>query len=1219
MFGIIFVMTSVSANALNEAWGNSASQKQAAFLKTLRDYDIINPAIIDDRGNHVTRDLREIHSPRRFRRELSPHVDDLPSKLYMAVNVSRTESLHLNLTHHQDFLSKGFVIETRRSNLSESELKRPEKRHRCHYKGHVFGDTSTKVALSACDGLRGMIWAINEEYFIEPVVDHVTRHAHPHVIYKRSSLPAGVEPPVYRAADRMMEHDEATVRPLTENVCGVTAQADDYQTKRRSRRSVSRERFVETLVVVDYNMYKYYHDQDVETYALTIMNMVTALYHDASLGNLVNIVLVRLMIMAEEEESLNITHHADNTLNNFCRWQQDLNDPLDSNPSHHDTALLFTRKDICLGINKPCATLGLAHVSAICESHRSCTINEDSGLGMAYTVAHELGHLFGMNHDDARYNDCEIPEPGTSYLMAGQLNGHRGPMKWSRCSRDYISRFLDQGLGDCLLDEPAPHKFNFPHLPAGVMYSADYQCKLLFKRNATLCTQSNVQMTMCSTLWCQVDRFCNSKTIPAAPGTACGENKWCYNSKCVNISRPLPPMPGGWGNWGEWSSCSRTCGGGITTQERHCNNPAPANGGKYCEGKRKNYALCNLEPCPVGSVSFRQLQCSRYDDLAFYNHKFTWIPHIEEGKECRLYCKPLRYLFGSVEKAPMVEDGTPCGENTNNVCINGICYKVGCDHRINSNAVEDICGVCHGDGSSCKQISNEFNNTVIRQGPIRITVIPVGARSISVEEKLDSANYIDLQDTHGRSIFNSLSVPNNGEYTVDNQIHSVIYNRQGSMEKITVKGPLEEPLNVVCDIKTLRPSIGYQYYLPKSENETYTRPTLFRWQHDEWTPCSTTCGNGTQRAVVRCVGLMEGFVDDSYCNGSKPEDMERSCNEHKCPASWWIGPWQTCSVTCGQGERMRSVFCIRSLSSDEQTVISDEECSQHGAEDKPPTTATCSHFACPSKADWRVGVWSECSASCGEGIQVRTIECAREDKLCSSDHRPQTERDCVSPCHYGFFSSIEDINLHQFNSEYDKSSILSSLEYSYDSLVSTFGGWEGRKEKQEAKQKKKHKSREDITIFNILTDGTAGQEWPIDSGNTLNEDSINNDDERDWITDTEIARRENYIALHGSNSLPLIEWKSEAWSQCSVTCGPGIRSRVVSCVITGTSTTAYGCSPNTRPTGSEVCQDATCPEQTESICEDTLDLVMCLITKKTGSCSSPAFRKVCCATCAGAR
>lgn len=67
-----------------------------------------------------------------------------------------------------------------------------------------------------------MIWTINEEYFIEPVIDHVTRHAHPHVIYKRSSLPVGAEPPVHLDANRMMEQDEATVRPLTENLCGVT-------------------------------------------------------------------------------------------------------------------------------------------------------------------------------------------------------------------------------------------------------------------------------------------------------------------------------------------------------------------------------------------------------------------------------------------------------------------------------------------------------------------------------------------------------------------------------------------------------------------------------------------------------------------------------------------------------------------------------------------------------------------------------------------------------------------------------------------------------------------------------------------------------------------------------------------------------------------------------------------------------------------------------------
>lgn len=45
--------------------------------------------------------------------------------------------------------------------------------------------------------------------------------------------------------------------------------------RRRQKRSFSRERNVEALVVVDSEMMKYYRDLDVETYILTIMNMVS--------------------------------------------------------------------------------------------------------------------------------------------------------------------------------------------------------------------------------------------------------------------------------------------------------------------------------------------------------------------------------------------------------------------------------------------------------------------------------------------------------------------------------------------------------------------------------------------------------------------------------------------------------------------------------------------------------------------------------------------------------------------------------------------------------------------------------------------------------------------------------------------------------------------------------------------------------------------------------
>ena len=44
--------------------------------------------------------------------------------------------------------------------------------------------------------------------------------------------------------------------------------------RRRRRRSVSVERHVETLIVVDASMMDYYKNEDIDNYVLTIVNMV---------------------------------------------------------------------------------------------------------------------------------------------------------------------------------------------------------------------------------------------------------------------------------------------------------------------------------------------------------------------------------------------------------------------------------------------------------------------------------------------------------------------------------------------------------------------------------------------------------------------------------------------------------------------------------------------------------------------------------------------------------------------------------------------------------------------------------------------------------------------------------------------------------------------------------------------------------------------------------
>lgn len=106
-------------------------------------------------------------------------------------------------------------------------------------------------------------------------------------------------------------------------------QREEQQRRKRKRsrpkRSVSTPHHVEALLVADVSMSQFH--QEVETYLLTIMNMVSSLYKDPTIGNLVQVTVVRIVVLEEEggseedgdEEQLEVTHQAERTLSNFCR------------------------------------------------------------------------------------------------------------------------------------------------------------------------------------------------------------------------------------------------------------------------------------------------------------------------------------------------------------------------------------------------------------------------------------------------------------------------------------------------------------------------------------------------------------------------------------------------------------------------------------------------------------------------------------------------------------------------------------------------------------------------------------------------------------------------------------------------------------------------------------------------------------------------------------
>jgi len=77
--------------------------------------------------------------------------------------------------------------------------------------------------------------------------------------------------------------------------------------------------------------------------------------------------------------------------------------------------------------------------------------------------------------------------------------------------------------------------------------------------------------------------------------TGCGESK----CKCsVGVCKPdCLAIDGGWSDW-SWSVCSVKCGGGTMSGKRTCTNPAPACGGKFCDGQATASQACNTQACP---------------------------------------------------------------------------------------------------------------------------------------------------------------------------------------------------------------------------------------------------------------------------------------------------------------------------------------------------------------------------------------------------------------------------------------------------------------------------------------------------------------------------------------------------------------------------------------------------------------------------------------------
>ncbi|KAJ3649041.1 hypothetical protein Zmor_020803 [Zophobas morio] len=175
------------------------------------------------------------------------------------------------------------------------------------------------------------------------------------------------------------------------------------------------------------------------------------------------------------------------------------------------------------------------------------------------------------------------------------------------------------------------------------------------------------------------------------------------------------------------------------------------------------------------------------------------------------------------------------------------------------------------------------------------------------------------------------------------------------------------------------------------DGSSCSRP-LYHWTLTYMSLCSATCGGGYKMSRPLCQNRVTGEeVEEELCNESqKPDSTIVECNTHNCPPKWHAGEWGPCSVTCGGGSRLRQVHCVEEANNT-KIRVNDQKCTGH----KPWFQEACNRMDCPA---WIASSWSGCSVSCGEGTQVRVVECRdsadKPSTLCPQKLKPIESKPC---------------------------------------------------------------------------------------------------------------------------------------------------------------------------------------------------------------------------------
>ncbi|XP_034716654.1 disintegrin and metalloproteinase domain-containing protein 8-like [Etheostoma cragini] len=442
-------------------------QTSGMLLSHVERYEVVRPRRLEGRQKRSLRDNRLY--PDTVRYELAIE--------------GRNHTIHLE--KNRNLIGRGYT-ETHYSEDGSRVTASPKEEH-CYYHGHVEGIKDSSVSVGICSGVSGFVRARQQVYLIEPLGQSEDGD---HAVYRPEHLktsgsagwgsssnntPLYDQDPVQGPRlsglfkSRSWVGDVSGTKPQT--VAGLSDSPELPPAERSCddripgvREGLRRHRpksseiqmglaiepmlwwFRRLILIFLVNLimfcllflqYKRY-GSETKSRILGAINHVDKLYRPLN----IRIMLVGLEIWTHKDY-IEVDHNSETTLDNFLVWRQ-----ADLLPrTKHDNAQFVTGKDF------EEETVGLANKFAMCTENSGGVNHDhhDNPSGLASTIAHEMGHNFGLSHDTEGCMCGPLYSRGNCVMLKKLRTGNQAfPEFFSDCSLEQLAEFMERAQPSCL-------------------------------------------------------------------------------------------------------------------------------------------------------------------------------------------------------------------------------------------------------------------------------------------------------------------------------------------------------------------------------------------------------------------------------------------------------------------------------------------------------------------------------------------------------------------------------------------------------------------------------------------------------------------------------------------------------------------------------------------------------------------------------------------------